>query len=69
MTWEVVAMADDTRPLDDEIKRTWRSGGSAETTSVALADPDGTDPDSTDTADGTDGTDTSDSSDADGTDS
>jgi hypothetical protein len=62
-------MADDNRQLDDEIKRTWRSGGSAETTSVALADPDGTDPDSTDTADGTDGTDTSDSSDADGTDS
>lgn len=61
-------MADETR-LDEEIKRTWRTGGSTETTSVALADPDSADPDSTDTADGTDGTDTSDSSDADTTDS
>ncbi len=61
-------MGDDTPRLDDEIKRTWRSGGAAETSSVALADPDSADPDSTDTADGTDGTDTSDSSDADTTD-
>ena len=61
-------MGDDAHRVDDEIKRTWRSGGSAERTSVALADPDNADPDSTDTADGTDGTDSSDSSDADTTD-
>ncbi len=62
-------MGDDTRRVDDEIKRTWRSGGPTETTSVGLADPDTTDPDTTDStdtgdADTTDTTDTGDTTDS-----